>query len=477
MLQLKFFSTWGGVIGLSVLVAGCAVPDTGPRAVLHEASQLQAQATLGDVILSDAAWPQGNWWERYADAQLNALVAEALKLSPTLKMAEARVRQADAITGRAEAAASPQFGVSERTVRQRFSEHGTTAPPVAGTWKWGSEATVNGSYEFDFWGKNRSAIEAAVGIAHAVEADRHASQLVLVTSILRSYARLQHAWQQHDIAVETLVQRQHILELTRQRVTARIDSSVDLKQAESLVPAAKVQIAQLDETIQLIQAELGALAGQGPDRGLALTRPALKETGPTRLPSNLPAELIGRRPDVIAQRWRVEASGHDIANARAQFYPNISLTGLIGLQSITFTNFDVGGSRIGAFGPALSLPIFDGGRLKSNLAGRDADYDYAVEQYNATVIDALRDVVSQLVSLRAIEQQRALQREALDTADQAYLLALQRYQGGVGNYLQVLAAQVQLLAAERLQSDIDMRAFDADIGLARALGGGLIAQQ
>ena len=150
---------------------------------------------------------------------------------------------------------------------------------------------------------------------------------------------------------------------------------------------------------------------------------------------------------------------------------------LIGLQSITFTNFDVGGSRIGAFGPALSLPIFDGGRLKSNLAGRDAYYDYAVEQYNATVIDALRDVVSQLVSLRAIEQQRALQREALDTADQAYLLALQRYQGGVGNYLQVLAAQVQLLAAERLQSDIDMRAFDADIGLARALGGGLIAQQ
>jgi NodT family efflux transporter outer membrane factor (OMF) lipoprotein len=445
-------------LGLVALLAGCAAPDTGPRATLHGAGELRAQATLGKPDLSNAAWPQGRWWERYGDPQLNVLVAEAIRLSPNLKMAEARVRQAEAITGRAEAAGALQLGLADRTARQRFSEHGTTAPPVAGTWKWVNEATVNGSYEFDFWGKNRSAIEAAVGITHAVEADAHASQLVLVTSILRSYVRLQQAWQQRDIAVATLAQRQHILALTQQRVTARIDSNVDLKQAESLVPATKLQIAQLDEAIQLTQAELGALAGQGPDRGLALTRPALKESRATLLPSNLPAELVGRRPDVVAQRWRVEASGHDIANARAQFYPNISLTGLIGLQSITFSNFDVGGS------------------LKSNLAGRDAEYDFAVEQYNATVIDALRDVVSQLLSLRAIEQQRTLQREALDTSNQAYQLALQRYKAGIGNYLQVLSAQLQLLSTQRQQSDLDMRAIDGDIALARALGGGFIPQ-
>lgn len=475
MLRAKLTGAMGAVLGLMVL-AGCAAPDVGPRAALHGASDFPAQATLGKTAYSSAAWPQGNWWERYGDAQLNSLVAEALKRSPTLKMAEARVRQADAIVGRAEAANGFQLGASERTARQRFSEHGTTSPPVAGTWKWVSEATLTGSYEFDFWGKNRSAIEAAVGTAHAVEADAHASQLVLVTSILRSYVRLQQAWQQRDIAIATLAQRQHILDLTLQRVTARIDSKVDLKQAESLVPVAKLQIAQFDETIQLIQAELGALAGQGPDRGLALMRPVLKENRATLLPTNLPAELIGRRPDVVAQRWRVEASGHDIATAKAQFYPNISLTGLIGLQSITLTNFDVGGSRIGAFGPALSLPIFDGGRLKSNLAGRDAEYDYAVEQYNATVIDALRDVVSQLLSLRAIEQQRTLQREALDTADQACQLALLRYKGGIGNYLQVLATQLQLLAARRQQTDLDMRALDSDIALARALGSGVMPQ-
>jgi NodT family efflux transporter outer membrane factor (OMF) lipoprotein len=467
---------WSAPLVLLAMLAGCAAPDTGPRAALQHGSALRAQGTLGKVALSPAAWPEGTWWERYGDPQVNALVAEALKLSPNLKAAEARVRQADAIAGRAEAALSPQIGASERAARQRFSEHGVTAPPVAGTWKWVNEATVSGSYEFDFWDKNRSAIEAAVGVTHAVEADARASRLVLVTSILRSYVRLQQAWQQRDIAVTALAQRQHILELIRQRVAARIDSAVDLKQAESLVPVARLQVAQFDEAIQLSQAELGALAGQGPDRGLALSRPALHATRAALLPTNLPAELIGRRPDVVAQRWRVEAAGHDIANAKALFYPNISLIGLIGLQSITFTNFDVGGSRIGAFGPALSLPIFDGRRLKSNLAGRDADYDVAVEQYNATVIDALRDVVSQLVSLRAIDQQRVLQREALDTTDQAYQLALQRYKGGVANYLQVLTAHLQLLDTQRHQSDLDMRALEADIALARALGGGAIPQ-
>src|SRR5450830_718684 len=449
-LPTRLITAW---LSLSLLAA-CAAPDTGPRAALHGGSALRSQQTLGKVTLSPAAWPAARWWERYGDPQLNALVAEALARNPSLNVAAARVRQAEALSGRAEAAGAPQLGFSERSQRQRFSEHGTTAPPVAGSWKW--------------------VIEAAVGLTHAVEADARAAQLVLVTSVLRSYVGLQQAWTERDIAAAELDQREHLLLLVRQRVAARIDSAVELKQAEALVPAARLQIARLDEAIQLRQAELGALAGQGPDRGLALGRPALLESHAALLPTDLPAELVGRRPDVVAQRWRVEAAGHDIAAARAQFYPNISLTGLIGLQSITFSNFDLGGSRIGAFGPALSLPIFDGGRLRSNLDGRDADYDLAVEQYNATVIEALRDVVSQLVSIRAIDGQRALQREAAETTGQALQLALQRYQAGVGNYLQVLAAQLQLLAIRRQQSDLDMRALQADIALARALGGGVM---
>lgn len=457
-----------------LLLAGCAAPGGVPLATLHGADALSTQASLGQVALSEAAWPTERWWQRYGDAQLNGLMDEALMLNPTLRVAQARVRQAAALAGRAEAASEPQLGLAEKNTRQLFSGHGTTPPPVAGQWKWVNEATLNGAYEFDFWGKNQAAIEAAVGNAHAVEVDAQAARLVLVTGILRSYVRLQQSFQQLDIATETWRQRLQILALTQQRVTARIDSAVELKQAQSLVPAAKLQIAQIREAIALGKAELGALAGQGPDRGLVLDRPSLHEARATLLPSNLPAELIGRRPDIVARRWRVQAAGKDIQNAKAQFYPNISLTALIGLQSLGFANFTDAGSRITGIGPAISLPIFDGGRLRGNLAGRNADYDYAVEQYNATVIDAVRDVVSQLVSLRGIEEQRALQRDAVATAVDTYQLALRRYRGGVGNFLPVLAANLQKLASERQQSDLDMRAIDLDIGLARALGGGFL---
>jgi NodT family efflux transporter outer membrane factor (OMF) lipoprotein len=464
-------------LGLAAVLAACASPEgLHPTARKLDAASLQAGESLGPASLSAAAWPTQEWWRRYGDPQLDALVAEALAHSPSLRLAQARIRQAAAFAGAAQAAAGPQLGASVRSNRQEFSEHGTTPPPVAGTWKWVNEASLNFSYEFDFWGKHEAAIEAAVGRTRAAEVDGHAARLVLVTGILRSYVRLQQAWQQRDIAEATLKQREHVLALTRQRVAARIDSALELKQAESQLPAARVQIAQLNEAIALARTELAALAGQGPDRGLALERPRLRENRASLLPSALPAELIGRRPDVVAQRWRAEAADKEIEVARGQFYPNISLTALLGAQRLGFADWMTAGSRIAGIGPAVSLPIFDAGRLRSGLAARNAEYDIAVEQYNATVVDAVRDVVSQLVSLRWLEEQRVQQGEALATTTQARELALQRYRAGIGNYLQVLAAESQLLATQRLALDLDMRAIELDASLARALGGGLPEQ-
>lgn len=457
---------------MALMMTGCVVPDLGPLARMHEANELAAKDSIGKPALSAAAWPSENWWQHYGDTQLDRLMDEALKHNPTLKMAQARVHQAQAIVDRAEVVSTPQLVLTEKNNRQLFSGHSTTPPSVAGQWKWFNETTLNASYEFDFWNKNQSAIEAAVGISHAVEVDVYTARLVLVTNILKSYLRLQQAYQQRDIASVILELRQRILELTDQRVSARIDSVIDLKQAESQIPAAKIQIAQINEAIELGKAELGALTGQGPDRGLTLSRPSMLEVRTILLPSDVPAELIGRRPDIIAQRWRVEAAAKEIASAQAQFYPNISLTAFIGMQSLGFQKFYDPASRITGIGPAFSLPIFDGGRLKSNLAGRNAEYDYAVEQYNTTVVDAVRDVVSQLVSLRAVEEQRSLQRQVVSSADDAYQLTMQRYRSGVGNYLQVLTAQLQKVVAECQLTDLDMRAIELDIALARALGGG-----
>jgi NodT family efflux transporter outer membrane factor (OMF) lipoprotein len=224
--------------------------------------------------------------------------------------------------------------------------------------------------------------------------------------------------------------------------------------------------------LALVRYQLSALLGAGPDRGDAITRPVLHVPSPAALPSQLPSELIARRPDLVAQRWRVEAASQDIKVAKTQFLPSFNLGALIGLQSLGFEHFLSMGSRISGASSALSLPIFDGGRLRGNLAVRDAEYDAAVEQYNQTLVDAVRDVVSQLTSINALAERERFQSEALAAARSAHELALQRYRTGVGNYLQVLATEVQLLAQSRASIDLDARALDLDVGLVRALGGG-----
>jgi NodT family efflux transporter outer membrane factor (OMF) lipoprotein len=190
------------------------------------------------------------------------------------------------------------------------------------------------------------------------------------------------------------------------------------------------------------------------------------------LPSTLPAELLGRRPDLIAQRARVEAAQKDIASAKAEFYPNVNLMAFVGLQSFGGAGFLSAASRMMGLGPAVSLPIFDAGRLRANLAGRNADYDIAVEQYNQTLADAIRDVVDQLASFRSVDEQRRQQVQAQATAQEAYDLALLRYREGIGNYLQVLSAEAPLLTQQGLDADLRSRQLTLAISLIRALGGG-----
>jgi NodT family efflux transporter outer membrane factor (OMF) lipoprotein len=457
----------------AALVAGCA-SDGGlkPQARLHEANQLQASATLAHADVSPVAWPAYDWWHRYGDAQLNQMVDEALATSPTMRMADARVRQAAAIAGIAGAALSPQVTGGARSNRVEFSENSNVPKPLAGSWEWSNEATLNFSYELDFWGKNQSAVDAAVGRQKAAEVETEAVRLLLTVGMTQTYLKMSQLYAQRDLGELVLKQRQQVLELTRQRVAAKIDSQADLKQAELAIPVAKSDIAAVDEAIALVRTQLAALMGSGPDRGASIARPQLKSVRPAAVPSMLPSELLARRPDVVAQRWRVESLRKDIDVAKAQFYPTVNLNGLIGLQSLGFSKFLQGSSGIASAGAGLSLPIFDGGRLRGNLALHDADYDLAVEAYNQTLVDALRDVVSQLVSIQWLAERSALQAEAVATAQQAYDLSVQRYRSGVGNYLQVLATQIQVLTLQRGQIDLDTRAFDLDMQLARALGGG-----
>ena len=458
---------------VTMLAAGCASMDgLSTQGSMANPNKLAAQKSLAEAAVSAAAWPASDWWRSFGDSQLDQLMSEALDGSPSLKIAAARVRKAIAVAEVTNAALSPRVDGSLSSTRERFSERGLYPPPLGGSWQTVNQLQVTLDWEVDFWGKNRAAYESALGRARAAEVEAFAARLALSTNIAQAYVQLQRAYLLLDVAQATLKDREQIYALTRDRNNAGIESRLGLRQAEAALPATREQIAQLQEAIQLTRNQLAALLGQGPDRGLAIARPAGNALGAVALPSNVPAELLGRRPDLVAQRWRVEAAQKDIASAKAEFYPNVNLAAFVGLQSLGGAGFLTAASRMMGAGPAVTLPIFDAGRLRGNLAGKNADYDAAVEQYNQTLADAIREVVDQLASFKSVDEQRAQQEQALATAQEAYDLALLRYREGIGNYLEVLSAESPLLAQQSLDAELRARQLALSIGLIRALGGG-----
>ena len=467
-------------LGAAIFVAtqclsGCA--SVGPQPALARLN-LDAAANSTRSLqpvspdAAPAAWPAGDWWRAYGDPQLNRLVEGARDASPTIAGALARVRQAAALEGLAAAALGPQASASVHSARQRYSENSSVPKPLAGSWQWANDAGVSLGYELDFWGKNASSVAAAAGRVNARQAEAQAARLAVSSAVVQAYLQLDHLYAQRELAEQELRQRSRIVDLVRQRVAAELDSQAELKQAEIGVPSARGQIAALDEALALTRGQLAALSGQGQDAGAAIARPHLGLTRPAGAPPDVPAALLGRRPELVALRWQVEAASGDNDVARAQFYPSVNLSASAGLASLGFDRLLQGSSRTFAAGPLVTLPLLDGGRLRSNLAARNADYDIAVEQYNGAVLEALRDVAAQLTSLRWLDERVREQDAALAAAEQAYALAEQRYRAGLGNFVQVLIAETQVVAQRRAQADLAARANVLDVNLVRALGGG-----
>jgi NodT family efflux transporter outer membrane factor (OMF) lipoprotein len=459
------------------LLTGCAsMSGIAPHAVTRDANELASQHALSATPTSNAAWPKSDWWKAYADPQLDALIDEALASSPTLNVAAARTRKALALADASRSALSPRIDASASTTGEHFSEHGLVPPPFGGTTQTLNQMQLTLSWDPDVWGRNRSAYEAALGSARAAQIDAQAARLQLSTGVAQAYVQLQRAYLQRDVAQATLAAREGVVTLTRDRNAAGLDSRLELKQAEAALPATREEIAALDERIGLARNQIAALIGAGPDRGLAIARPAATALVAIALPSSLPAELLGRRPDIIAQRWRIEAASKNVASQKAEFYPDVNLLAFVGLQSLGGANLLTAASRMLGAGPAVTLPIFDAGRLRAQLQAKDADYDVAVEQYNQTLADAMREVVDQVVSFRSLDEQRRQQRDAAATTREAYDLALLRYREGIGNYLQVLSAEQPMLAQQSLDADLSARALELSINLVRALGGGYVPE-
>jgi NodT family efflux transporter outer membrane factor (OMF) lipoprotein len=445
------------------LLAGCA--DMQKIAPTHTLMDLP------DAKLTAADWPQRNAWDEWSDPALARLIDQALRQQPSLQAVRARLVQAQAAVDTADAARGPQVNGRVDLTRQRFSENGLVPPPLAGSVGWVSELRIDASWEWDLFGRQQATLDAALGQAQAAQAEAQAATVLLKANVAAAYVSLARAVEQRALAEAAQHQRTQVEELVRQRIAAGLDTNVELRQAESFSAQTRVDVHAADEQIERLRHALAELCGQPPD-ALGSLSPQLAQVPATRLPGDLTADLVGRRADLVAQRWRVEAASREVDVARAQFYPNINLIGFIGLSSLGLDQLIKAGSGIYGGGPALRLPIFEGGKLRANLRSRAAEVDAAVEGYNATLLRALREVADELSSLRTIEQQQRAQEQALAAAEAAFDLALQRYRAGLGNYLSVLSAETNVLAQRRAAADLKARHLGAEVALSRALGGG-----
>lgn len=390
-----------------------------------------------------------------------------------MHIAQARIAKVQAAAGISKSTLFPAIQANAGFTREQFTENQFIPPPYAGSWSWDNLAVFDFSYDLDLWGKNRSALAAALDNVQVATAEAQEVRLNLETAVIRVYVQLSLQHVLLDIAQATLQQRQEILDITRKRFAAGLATEIDLRQAETPLPAARMEIERISESIELLHHQLSALTGKGPGDGEQIHRPTLSFNLPIRLPEAIPADLLGRRPDVVAQRWRVEATGKGIEVAKAAFYPNINLRAFVGWQSLRFAQFLSPGSLIEGFGPALSLPIFEGGRLRSQLGVATADYDIAVESYNDTLIRALENVANQVVTLRSLGYQRTEADAANSLAGRAYDIALRGFRSGLTNYLNVLNAQNQTLLEALRKAQVEARFLDAYAALMQAIGGGV----
>jgi len=439
---------------------------------------LQAAAPAGGQVSFSARtsdWPAAEWWTVYKDPQLNSLIAEALKMSPTLAQAQARVRAANALERASRASLLPTLtaNASVTEAKQSYNAGFPKAFVPQGYQDYG-QATLDFNYEFDFWGKNRAAIAAASSDARAAQAEAAQAQLALSCAIADVYADLARLYAERDITSKALKVRQQTADLVIRRVKAGLDTQGEQRQAEAGVPAARAQLAALDENVALTRNRLAALLGAGPDRGLTIEPPAAPALAAIGLPENLSADLLGRRPDILAARWRAEAAAKRIKQSEAAFYPNVNLAAYVGSNVLNLENLTRSGSDIGSVGPAMSLPIFQGGRLRANVLYADAERDGAIAAYNGTVVDALQQVADAVTSARALDARLAESKSALEAYEDAYDVARRRYEGGLANYQSVLLAEDSVLAQRLTVADLKSRAFSLDVALVRALGGGFV---
>lgn len=454
----------GVALGALTLAACAAVPHDQPRLV-------PLTATTVGLANAPTLPTAGEWWRAIGDPLLDRVMADALAGNPQLDTAIARLRQAEANVGTQRAGLSPQVSGNVEESYQRFSESYIIPPPFGGSSDWLGTAQANLGWSLDLAGRQKALIDQARGQAAAGALDLAAARVMLGGAVAQAYVDLARADRQARIAGRFVASRQQSLRLAQVRKRAGLGSDLEIRSAETLAAEARQALFRADGARGQMVHALAALAGRGPDYYATIGQPTADLTRVLPVPAELPADLLGRRPDLLAARARVEAADAQRRVTRADFFPNVDLRAFIGLQAIGLTQLVQTGSRAYGVGPAINLPIFQGGRLRANYRGAIAGIDVATASYNDLVVRAIREAADALSAVRTNSAATAEQRAVVTGLDQTVKLDQVRVRTGLSGRLDVLASGDRLLQADQQLTDLIADGAIARVRLLVALGG------
>ncbi|MEO6798766.1 MAG: efflux transporter outer membrane subunit [Rhodanobacter sp.] len=447
-------------------------------ACAHAPAKLDRPVLRDDVPLAGlqaparADWPAAQWWLQYHDRQLDELMARAMQQSPDLALAQSRVNDAEQSARLAAAQLGLSVNGSAQVARQRLSDHGFIPSQFLG-FSWYNQADIGAQlqYDFDWWGKKRATMEAALDQTHAAEAQRSAAALALQYAVADTYFGWQADQARLQLAEQMLAAQEQFQRIADLRVTQGIDLPDEALKARSQVAAVREMRVALDGSARIRRVSLASLLGVSQEQ-LPDLQPHALPVVVGGLPADVRLDLIARRPDIAASRWQVEAALRKTDAARAEFFPDFRISAMAGLSSIDLGRLLSAGSRTFALTPALHLPIFNGGSLQANYGVSKAQLDAAVAQYNSTVLTAAREVATQALGAQQIAARRHEQQAQLEVDGQLLANAKARVRQGVRDWRESLAAQAQLLQQRDAATQLQAQAVRTDLSLIKALGGG-----
>ena len=465
----------GGTMGALLALSACAAlhaPD-----IKTPTLRAQAPVLTQDLTAAEAQWPAGNWWTRYNDPSLNALIDLALKDGPSLATADARFAAAQESVRLSGAAQGLKLDASGSFMRQRISDNGLFPPQFLG-FNWYNEADlgVSARYTFDWWGKQRASIAAAVNESKASQAERIQAQLLLSAAVAQAYFGWQSDQQRLALARERITLQERQSRITDLRIKAQLDNGDTARVLNGYLAMTRGQVAELEGSLRLRIVALAALLGRNAEELPPLTVQALPHVG-GRLPESVRLDLIARRPDITASRWRVEAAQQNLVSTRAEYFPDVTINALAALSSIEIGKLLQSGSAAPQLGVAIHLPLFDNGLRAARFGAGQAQVAAAVAGYDEVVIGAAREVAtaaSQQLSVAAQEQQSQIE---LDEARALVASAAARVAAGTADARVRLNADLAVNTGLDAIEQLNFAALSADIALQRALGGGYVARE